>query len=317
MTLAQRFRWFIYRLRARFSRAPDNAPVYSVENAPAADKPTLAARVRSRLHRYFRITGGFVITLLLLGAVGLYLLSVVSRVSLELSPVLDAPEHAPRALGAAEYLFELPQSRVLDEQHLFATPALRRREAAAFAAAAEPARAYVAMLRIRRGVRDPLIEEAREAAAEQDGTAAAEALDRLAAAASRRQIVIDGSPDAFRALAGEAAAALAARAAEMAERARGANAAIEDDDAFHAARGEAYGWLVLLHAAAADTEDAAIRDAPALARTMTALARAAGYRPVLFVSGPRGGAFTPNHLSVIGLDIAIAAQEARELTTPP
>lgn len=314
MTLAQRFRWFVYRLRARFSRAPDNAPVVTVENG-AADKPTLAARVRARLHRYFRMAGGFVVTLLLLGAVGLYLLAVVSRVSFALSPVLETPEHSPRAMAAAEFLFRLPQAGVLDEQHLFATPGLRRREAAAFEAAAEPARAYVALLRIRRGARDPLIEEARESV-QTEQSAPADALDRLAAAASRQQVVIDTSPQAFRTLAAEASASLAARAADLAERARSSGVALEDDDAFHAARGEAYGWMVLLHAAAADTDDAAVRDSPALARAMTALAHAADYRPVLFVTGPRGGVFAPNHLSVVGLDIAIAAQEARELATP-
>lgn len=280
------------------------------------DAPTLQARVRARLGRYLRMFAGFALSVTVLGVAALYLAAAASRVPLETAPSISAPEGGAQGVAAAQYLFGLEARRDdLAADRLFAPASLKRREVAALRAAQRPAQAYVALLRVRRGARSALLSDARETA-DAGGRIAADALERLNAGAADQRIVFDRSPDGFRALAREAAAACAALAASLSDRAHvGALSREAEDAALFQARGEALGWLIVLRAAARDVEapEGAL-DEVALSRALGALARAAAHDPVLFPSGPRGGAAAANHFAIVGLDLAVAAQEARALT---
>lgn len=275
----------------------------------------LRAHAGERMQRYLRMAGGFALSVIVLGLGALYVSAAAARVPLDADPALSAPAGGTLGLAAAQHLFALQAKRDdIAADRLFAPAALKRREAIAFAAAQEPARAYLALLRVRRGARAPLLLAARSAA-EEGGPRAADAVARLNAAAARERIVFDRADAAFRALADEAAAACAARASELHRRMAAPSGDPRlDERAFFAARGEALGWLLVLRAAARDTQPAPPE--PALAQLLATLERAAAHDPVFFLSGPSGGAAGPNHLAVIGLDLAVAAEEARALARP-
>ncbi len=304
MDLAQIWRRAGERTQAFFARA----------RARRDEPTTLQGGLRARFHRYLRMAGGFALSVLLLGGAALYINAASSRVTFAPEPVLAAPQGGSQALAAAEYIFQWRQrSTGLAADRMFAPPSLRRREADAYAAAEDVAQSFIAQLQARRGARDALWSEAQDAGPK-GGAQAGDAIDRLNAGVARRQIVLEASPQSLRALAAEAAAACAARASEVNEQLQRRESGQRGDEAvFFAARGEAYAWLLLLRAANADLGESGLGDDPAFARTLAALTQAAGYDPVLFFAGPRGGAFAPNHLAVVGFDLAIAAQEARAL----
>ncbi len=298
--------------RAAFSRVAQAAGrVLSRLFQPATEKKPIG--LRARLDRGARVAGGFLLSILILGGVSLFIVETASRPLLDTAPIASTPEDGARTVSAAQALLSLRAQRDLDlaADRLLATAALRQREAQVFGAAEQVAQLYIgALIEVRRGARDPLL-----AAARLENSAApaqqAEALARMNAAVARRQIVIDRSDEAFRRLAAAAADSCAARAARLQQFQRGDDA----DAAFHAARGEAYAWLLLLRAAAEDSRETAILDAPSYQRLIDALERAARRRPVLFLRDARGGMFAPNALAEIGLDLAVAAQAAWALSS--
>ncbi|MET0183446.1 MAG: hypothetical protein ABW199_11220 [Caulobacterales bacterium] len=279
-------------------------------------KPSLQSRLRARLHRYARMVGGFALSVVFLGAIAIFAMEWFARVSFNQEVTSVAPEGASKGIAAAEYMLSL-SARDMDDiasDRIFAPSSLRRRETDAFQAAGDVAFDYIAMLRVQRGARDERIADLRKAEEESDARAAMNALERVNHGMVRGQITLDLSPAAFRALAAEAAGSCAARAAETSERARlFGREGREDDAAFHAARGEAYAWGAILRAAARDSGSADMENNPALFRALEALDHAAAYRPVLFLSGVRGGVIAANHLAFVGLDLAVAAQELRSL----
>lgn len=314
MTIAETARRYVDRLRALAERYLAAMPGEDGESPP-----TLQARLRARFHRYIRVIGGFFISIVVLGAAAVFAMEYASRVSLDPNVAIAAPAKGAQGLAAAGYLFRMSAEGDDDiaSDRIFAPGSLRRREMSAFHAAGGVAKAYVALLRVERGARDPLVAAARRAADENGGRAAADALTRLNAAVAADDIVIDKGPAAFRALAAEASASCAARAAYLADRAREeGRETLEDEAAFHEARGEAYAWLIILRAAAKDSGSPDIQADPAFFRARVALERAAVYRPIFFLSGVRSGPLSRNHLAVVGLDLAVAAQETRALSTP-
>ncbi|MGE3141738.1 MAG: hypothetical protein AB7L65_00310 [Hyphomonadaceae bacterium] len=277
------------------------------------DEPETQRKIRLRAIHYLRVAGGFIAAAIVFVIAALFLAEVASRPRLDPAPVLEASTPlGSQAIAAAAYLLSLDAEDIseLDAPRLFAPPQLRAREAVIFAASRNVAETYLAHLPFRRGARDPLVAAVRA----DSGEARGPALQRLNAAIVRRQIVLDRSPQAFRALSRRAANACAARAARIAALAFSESPRADDANAaFFAARGEAYAWLLLLRGAAADSEDPGFANAPAFARAQTALARAAARRPVLFFRSAQGGAYGRNELAEIGLDLAVAAQAARAL----
>lgn len=256
---------------------------------------------------------GFAIAASVLCVAALFLVEAASRVRLQAPERLSTPPHGTQTLAAASYLFALEAGPALDSDRVFAPSALERRETAAYDGAAAPARAFMATLDVRRGGGDALLAEARASAAGADEAGAAGALARLNAAVARRQIVLAGEGERFAAIAQIAALACAARAADLSQRvASSAEAPMADETAFERARGEAFGWAMMLRAAAAD---AGVGQNRALDRALTALDAAAAYNPILFPDGPRG-AFGASHLAVVGLHLAVAADAARGLQSP-
>jgi hypothetical protein len=274
------------------------------------------ADLRRRALHYARVAAAFFLTLIFLSAVGIVFLAAQSRVRLDPPAATFGFASAGSAtLQAVEHLYAMRgrNARGMDGARVF-EPGSRRFRERQFQVGAESA-AFDVLREVRagRGERNAEFAELRNLAFEPaDAATTAAAVQRVNAAMARGRLELAWEGDVFERLLLKAAARLEDRAAEAAShthRGRFGLAAPAVEAAFFRARGEAYGWGLILRGVARDT---GAGDLAELDAALAALDRAAALQPLFLFNGPRDSAILPNHLAHVALDLELASDALRK-----
>jgi hypothetical protein len=280
--------------------------------------------LRTRALNLARVAAGFFLTFLFLSAVGVVFLAAQSRVRLD--PPASEFDFTPgrsASLQAVEHLFAMSAQdpRSVDEARVFEPGVRRFREQEVRAGAQAAALEFLYEVRMARGARNTDFAELRSLAADPAGRAnpagIAAAAQRVNAAVARGRVELNWEDgEAFERLIVRAAEGLEDRAAEIAAHThpgRLGMVAAPTEGLFFRARGEAYGWALILRGAAIDSHALA---SPDLSEALESLDRAAATEPLFLFNGPRESAVLPNHLSHIALDFELAADALRRVSKP-
>ncbi|MBI1251990.1 MAG: hypothetical protein GC189_11010 [Alphaproteobacteria bacterium] len=302
--------------------------VFDVIGAPpataAAARPQPSGARRALLRRLARgswLLAGFAATLAVLwvGAARLY--AELSRYEAPSAALVGEHAQGDAFMAALIHLHSLRarSATLKDDRAMFATTALRRREAYFLAGAETAASAALNEVPAARGARSVELADARALAtstALDDRAKLAGALMRLQSAIADGRVTFDRSDDALRALCAAAVADLELRAEALAAETGAGDTTERAEAGFYSARGAAYGWAAALRGAAQDTEDAAMADG--LGPALAALDRAASASPLFLSNGNPMGDGPPNHLSALALELELAKDGiARAASLPP
>jgi hypothetical protein len=289
---------FLASVRRRFAAVPAARDVSSL---------------RRRVKRSLAAGLGFAATLALLAAAGVTAHAHWSRLRAPPALVLDvAPGQNFVSAVTALHAARGAAANRFDDRALFATGALRRREALFLAGMETTGAIALNAMPVARGAAHVDLADARALASSldlADRPRLTAALARLAAAQARSDVRFDRDALGLAAMASAAAIDLELRAEAIAAQTGEGAVTPRAEASFYSVRGAAYGWAAILRAAAADANDPSLADAwgPALA----SLDRVADAAPLFLSNGDPIGVLRPNHLVSVGLELELAAADLR------
>lgn len=327
-------RWVTRARRALVGPGADHAPTVLVEGADAPARPARQPR-GTRVGRALRFAAGFTVTLSVIG-IGFAILSArLAQIHPDWSVTAEPAAGASYALAAGDATLRLLAAEDAYRDGFFLAPERRRVRLAAFqAGAASSVAAFATVLDERRRRSDP---DLAAIAAELGGLDFADeeafgalisgrdALHRFADRVEDGRARYDPSADVLLGLAQATQTAALANTAELAARVRSNESLRLSADAeasFYRARGEAYGWRLLLSAYGRDMPASVrARVEPALSDLVAATEDAADYQPLFLLNGAQQSAAVPNHLAHLAVKLtqvsAAAERLARDLRTQP
>jgi hypothetical protein len=310
MQIEQRLRQKLNRLKRRLlGEGADQTASFVMEDAaprPAAPRPTLGMA----LGRGFRFGAGFLTTALVCAVAFLTLSAFASRVEPAPSTMLAlAPAGHAAAAAIDAHLAASERNDLADAAFFWRSARMRR--SLAFEAGVQDA--FIAWSEVeadfaRRGDQAPAEFRAALAgeAAPPDRRAARAALARRLEAAARAGSAAPIDPASYQSLAQRAQAAAIAHVALLAAAVRTGHFGPltgAEEAAFFRARGAAFGWRLVLAAAAND-----------LAPDVRARATLEIASALLFVlNGPADAWATPNHFAPLALELSEAAASLETL----
>lgn len=343
MTPDQLFRRLVTRARrAVVGPGADHEPTVELD-APrpplsaATARPSSGRPPRGRAAQAAQFASAFVITLSLI-AIGFALLSArLAQVRPDWSVAAQPATGASYALSAGDAALSLVTAEDAYRDGFFFVPPRRKARLTAFqVGAASSVGAFAATLDERRRRSDPdLAATAGELGAlsteavpdMNDLFAGRESLARFSDRVTDGRARYDPSADGVVALALASQAAALAHTAELAAHVQHDGAIVASASAeasFHRARGEAYGWRLLLSGYGRDMPPELLaRAEPALSDLIAAAEDAADYEPLFLLNGPQQSPAVPNHLAHLAVKLTQVSAAAERLaaqmraTQPP
>jgi hypothetical protein len=301
------------RTRRRIAPAVDHDPLVEIEPAFGAQPPPLKRPGRPLVARSIRFSlgvGGFVVTFILIALGYFAFASALTRTPPDWSlAAAPAPERGPPWASMVRALFDpnLLATEEVDHDFLFLPNRGRERALEFQSGAADAAAELLDVAAI--GPDAEAIAAAWRAAGE------GREPRRLALAAARNEVARFTGPEALDLppVARAAGAALAKRAQAL--RAIAGHSGVfpvgwRHEAAFFRARGEAYGWRLLLGRIERADSNAALRDA------LAALESAANYQPTILFSNAGARAPAPDHFTLLADRLDAAAAACAEVDPP-
>lgn len=323
MTIDQYIRRLVWRIRRRIGGGgADNDPIVTLE--PPEERRALVGPPLVRvafspagfLRKYRGAAVAFAITLLVLGGAYVAFIAAQSRVALAPLSESEGASAPARGLAAAAALLALAPDTTLADDTLLAPTARAARLIDMRIGAREAATGFLAAIGPDRGRADAALIEARVLAGEGDTEGARQAVARLAERLDARQARLSSKPAALAALAAQIARDCDAAGQRLSQAVKQGPRGYMDPVAetpFFRARGLAFGWAELLSAWAGDFAGLSLVVQDRLRALVEILQRASIYQPWFVANPGPHSLFGPNHLALLGLDIAAAAAAARDL----
>jgi hypothetical protein len=338
MTLDQLLRrWATRARRAVVGPGADHDPIAVVEPASStapdpgardrASVPPTGPSLRSRMAQGAQFASAFVLTLSLI-AIGFALLSArLAMVEPDWSVAAEPSSAVPYSIAAGAAALNLVSADDAYKDGFFIMPGRRQARLRAFQIGAASAVGAFATSRDERRPRsDPdLAAAAGELASLAldddlemgDLIAGREALARFGDRAGDGRARFAATPEGMSALALACQTAALAHTAELASRVQSGRSWLIDADAeasFYRARGNAYGWRLVLSAFGRDmASNALARAEPEWSELVAATEDAASYQPLFVLNGPQQSSAAPNHLAELTVKLTRVSAAAEQL----
>lgn len=327
MTPNQQLRRWVMRARRAFvGPGADHEPMVEVEAGSAASIPPRARRVK-RQSKITQFASAFLLTVSLIAIVVAVGSARLAEIRPDWSPAAEPTTGAPYAIAAAGAALSLVRAEDAYRDGLSLMPGRRKARMRAFQiGAASAVAAFATVTDERRRRSDPDLAaaaaELSALAAEPDADfsdlqAGRDALARFGDRIANGRARFDPGPEGLAGLALACQAAAIAHTAELAGIVQhgGAWIATADGEAsFFRARGEVYGWRLVLSAYGRDmTPEARARAEPALSELIAASEDAANYQPLFLLNGPQQSAAAPNHLAHLAVKLTLVSAAAERL----